>query len=141
MLCSFKKVAAPSSSQHLTAKCLGPMQLVAGHGKEVARARKNQFFLFGKLQPVVLHFPLDAYEKIEMHAFSFEPAFEGFAGVGAELDEHFPFKHVEENALGASGAAGLHSLCESFSPLPREAGQRVLGKVAWHRNSWKRMGV
>ena len=82
-----------------------------------------------------LHFPLDAHSKIEMHAFGFEPAFESFAGIGAELDKHFPFEHIDENALGASSAAGLHSLCESFSPLAGEAGQRVLGEVAWHGNS------
>ena len=73
--------------------------------------------------------------RIEVHAFGFEPAFEGFSRIGAKLDEHFSFKHVDENVLGASGAAGLHSLRESFSALAREAGQRVLCKVAWHRNS------
>ena len=70
-----------------------------------------------------------------MHAFGFEPAFEGFAGVGTELDEHFSFEHVDANALGAGGAASLHALGEGFGALTGEAGQGVLGEVARHRNS------
>src|SRR5882762_3999290 len=109
---------------------------------EGARAGKDQvLILLGGLKFLSLHFPLNAHKKIEMHAFGFEPAFEGFAGVGAKFDEHFPFEHIDENALGASGAAGLHSLCKGFSTLTGEAGQRVLSKVAWHRNSSKRIGV
>jgi len=37
------------------------------------------------LKLVTLHFPLDAYEKIVVHAFGLEPAFEGFAGIGAKF--------------------------------------------------------
>ncbi len=75
------------------------------------------------------------HEKIEMHAFGVEPALDGLSRVGPELDEHFSFEHVDEDALGANGATGLHSPCESFSTLAGEAGQRVLRWVAWHRNS------
>ena len=32
-------------------------------------------------------------------------------------------------------AYSLHALRKSFSSLPREASECVLGKVAWHRNS------
>lgn len=34
--------------------------------------------LFGGPQLISLHFPLDPHQKIEMHAFGFEPPFEGF---------------------------------------------------------------
>src|SRR6267143_6266428 len=79
--------------------------------------RAQGLLLLGGLKFFAVHFPFDAHEKIEMHTFSFEPAFEGFAGIGTEFDKHFSFEHVDENALGASCAAGLHSLCESFSAL------------------------
>ena len=82
-----------------------------------------------------LHFPFDAYEPIEVHAFRLEPSFEGFAGFGVKLDEHFALKHIDENPLGAGGAAGLHALRKGFGALAGEAGKRVLGEVAWHRNS------
>jgi len=31
----------------------------------------------------------------------------------------------------------LHALGKGFSSLACKAGERVLGKVAWHRNSWE----
>src|ERR1700682_5873021 len=96
---------------------------------------ERALFLVSRLKFLALHFPLDTHEKIEVHAFGFEPAFEGLAGIGAKLDEHFPFEHVDEDALGASRAASLHSLGESFSALTGKARQRVLGEVAWHRSS------
>jgi hypothetical protein len=33
-------------------------------------------FLFGGLQFIALHLPLDAHQEIEVHALSFEPALE-----------------------------------------------------------------
>ena len=92
-------------------------------------------FLVRRLKLVALHFPLDAHEPIEMHGFGFEPAFESFAGIGAKFDEHFSFEHVDEDTLGASSAASLHALRESFGALAREAGERVLREIARHRGS------
>jgi len=99
------------------------------------RREKRDVWLFGDLQLVAAHFPLDANQKIEVHAFGLEPAFEGFAGIGAEFDEHFSLEHVDEDALGAGGAAGLHALSEIFRALAGEASQRVLGEIARHGNS------
>ena len=42
MLCSFKKVPAPSSSQHLNAKSFIPMRPAAYNRMEGARARKRR---------------------------------------------------------------------------------------------------
>jgi hypothetical protein len=103
------------------------------------REEECRLLLPGRLKFVALHFPFDAHEKIEMHAFGFEPPFEGFAGVGAKFDEHFSFEHVDEDALGASRGAGLHALRESFSALAREASECVLREVPWHRNSWENL--
>src|SRR2546429_9725291 len=91
--------------------------------------------LLGNLKFIAVHFPFDADEKIEVHAFGLEPGFQIFAGIGAELDKHFPFEHVDEDALGAGEPAGLHALRESLSSPAREASEGVLGEVAWHRNS------
>jgi hypothetical protein len=95
--------------------------------------------LFGRLQLIALHFPFYSNEKIEMHAFRFEPSFQRLAGFRAKLHKHLPFQHVDQNALSARGPAGLHALCERFRSLPREASERVLRKVAWHRNSCVRL--
>src|SRR5258708_38383097 len=76
-----------------------------------------------------------------MHAFGFQPGFQIFAGIGAELDEHFSFEHVDEDAFGMSEPSSLHALGESFGSLAREASERVLREVAWHRNSCVRIGV
>jgi hypothetical protein len=99
------------------------------------RKAERAWRLLGDLKLIAAHFPFDANEEIEMHAFGLEPTFEDFAGIGAELDEHFAFEHVDEDALGASGTTGLHALGKSFSTLAGEAGESVLGKVAWHGNS------
>jgi hypothetical protein len=106
-----------------------------------AAAEKRALLLFGDLQGVAAHFPLDANEEIEVHGFGLEPAFERLAGIGAEFDEHFSFEHVDEDALGAGGAAGLHALGKRFRTLAGEASEGVLGEVAWHRNSCIRIGV
>jgi hypothetical protein len=91
--------------------------------------------LIGNLKFVATHFPFDAHEKIEVHAFAFEPGFQILAGIGAELDEHFSLEHVDEDALGAREPAGLHALRESFGSLASEASEGVLGEVAWHGSS------
>src|SRR5258708_4143682 len=70
-----------------------------------------------------------------MHAFGFQPRFQVFSGIGTEFDEHFSFEHVDEDALRTSESAGLHALRKCFSPLPREAGKRVLCEIAWHKCS------
>src|SRR6267378_3849026 len=127
---------APSSSQYRTVKSFLSDAAVGGQRDGGGtRGEESSLLLLGGLKFFAVHFPFDAHEKIEMHTFGFEPAFEGFAGIGAEFDKHFSFEHVDENALGASRAAGLHSLCESFSALAGEAGQGVPCEVAWHRNS------
>jgi hypothetical protein len=107
----------------------------AGNAEIPAAAEKRALLLLGDLQGVAAHFPLDANEEVKVHAFGLEPAFESFAGIGAEFDEHFSFEHVDEDALGAGGAAGLHALGEGFGTLAGEAGESVLGEVAWHGNS------
>ena len=97
--------------------------------------------LFGNLKFVPTHFPFDAHQKIEVHAFGFKPGFQIFTGIGAKLDEHFSLEHVDEDMLGAREPAGLHALRERFGSLASEAGEGVLGEVAWHRNSWKRFAL
>jgi len=87
------------------------------------------------LKFVAMHFPLNAHEKIKVHAFGFEPGFQIFTCVRAEFDKHFSFEHVDQDALRAGEAAGLHALRESFGSLASEASECVLGEVAWHRNS------
>jgi hypothetical protein len=72
-----------------------------------------------------------------MHAFRLEPGFQIFAGIRAELDEHFSFEHVDEDTLRARESTGSHALGEGFSSLACEASERVLGEIAWHRNSWE----
>jgi hypothetical protein len=119
MLCHFKKLPAASISQKMTAR----------------QEAECTLRLLGDLKLIAVHLPLDANEEIEMHAFGLEPAFQGFAGIGAKLDEHFAFEHVDEDTFGAGGAPGMHALGKSFSALAGEAGERVLGKVAWHQNS------
>jgi hypothetical protein len=91
--------------------------------------------LLSDLKFIAAHFPFDAHQKVEVHALGLEPGFQIFAGIGAKLDEHFSLEHVDENTLGACEPAGLHALRENFGSLAGEAGERVLGKVAWHRNS------
>ena len=76
----------------------------------------SSFSLLGDFQLFAGHFPLDAHEKIVVHAFDFEPAFQRIAGLGTKLHEHFPFQHVHEHALGAGRAATLHALSKSFAP-------------------------
>src|ERR1700745_4047988 len=93
--------------------------------------------LFGRLKLIALHFPFDAHQKIEMHAFRFEPSFQRLARFRAKLHKHFPFKHVDQQAFGASGPARLHALREGFRSLPREASERMLRKVTWHSDSRK----
>ena len=97
--------------------------------------------LFGNLKFIAAHFPFDAHQKVEVHAFGFKPGFQIFTGIGAKLDEHFPFEHVDEDALGAREPASLHALRESLGSLASEASECVLGEVAWHRNSWKRFAL
>jgi hypothetical protein len=92
-------------------------------------------FLVGDLKFIAVHFPFDSNEKIEMHAFGLEPGFQIFAGIRAELDEHFSFEHIDEDTFRAREAAGLHALGKSFGSLASEAGESVLSKIAWHRNS------
>jgi hypothetical protein len=87
-------------------------------------ARESQF--------VAAHLPFDAHEKIEMHAFGFQPRFQVFAGTGAEFHEHFSFQHIHQNAFRMSEPAGLHALRQCFGSLPCEASECVLRKVAWH---------
>src|SRR5712691_7867549 len=108
---------------------------------DLHRCGGNHHFLVCRLKLVALHFPLDAHEPIEMHGLGFEPALESFAGIGAKFDEHFSFEHVDENTLGASGAASLHALRENFGALAREAGERVLREIAGHRNSSMKMKI
>jgi len=91
--------------------------------------------LIGNLKFVATHFPFDAHERIEVHAFGFEPGFQIFAGIGAKLDEHFSLEHVDEDALGVGEPAGLHALRESLGSLASKASEGVLGEVAWHRGS------
>src|SRR5712691_207416 len=95
--------------------------------------------LIGDLKFAAVHFPLDADKKIEVHAFGFQPRFQILAGIGAEFDEHFSFEHVHEDAFRMSGPARLHALGKSFGSLAGEASERVLGEVAWHRNSYVRI--
>ena len=91
--------------------------------------------LFGGLKLITLHFPFDAHQKIEVHAFGLQPSFERLTGFRAKLHKHLPFEHVDEYTFDARGAARLHALREGFRPLSREAGKRVLRKVARHENS------
>src|SRR5882672_4782012 len=123
--CAVKFSTSEREGLHSDAVC-GVQQ-----GGRCTRGEESSPLLLGRSKLVALHFPVDAHEKIEMQAFGFEPGSKGFARVSAELDVHFSYKHVDENALGASRAAGLHSLCEGFTTLTGEAGQRVLSKVAW----------
>jgi hypothetical protein len=46
MLCSFKKVAAASSSQNMTAKSLGQLPPAEDEKSEEARAAKNQVLFY-----------------------------------------------------------------------------------------------
>lgn len=89
----------------------------------------------GNLELAVNAFPLDTHDPIVVHALGFEPGFEGFAGIGAKFGEHLPFDHVDEDALGARGAAALHALRESFRALAGEASESVLREVARHEDS------
>jgi len=123
------------SDRFWDAKWAIPVNLVIAKGH--LGLRGITLILFGGLEFVALHLPLDAHQKIEVHALSFEPALERLAGIGPELDEHFAFEHVDEHAFGARRAAGLHALRERFGTLAREAGKRVLREVAWHRGSSK----
>jgi hypothetical protein len=91
--------------------------------------------LIGDPEFIAVHFPFNSNEKIEMHAFGFEPCFQILTGIRAELDEHSSFEHVDEYALRAREPAGLHSLGKSFGSLAGETSERVLREVAWHRNS------
>src|SRR5205823_7531508 len=104
-------------------------------GIYTSKTGNHSLTLFGGLQLVSLHFPFDAHQKIEMHAFRFEPSFQRLARFRAKLHKHFPFKHVDQHALGARRPSGLHALRKSLRSLPREASECVLRKVAWHRNS------
>jgi hypothetical protein len=74
-----------------------------------------------------------------MHAFCFEPSFKRLAGIGTEFGKHLSFDHVDENTLCAGRAAALHALSKSFRALAREASKCVLGKIAWHGNSWSKL--
>ena len=65
-------VAIPVICHNLPSDCLTGMRLAAG-------VAKVAFKLLGRLESVALHFPLDAHQEIEMHAFGFEPAFERVA--------------------------------------------------------------
>ncbi len=46
---------------------------------------------------------------------------------------------VDEHAFGMREPSGRHALGKCLGSLAREAGERVLGEVAWHRNSRKQL--
>jgi hypothetical protein len=51
------------------------------------------------------------------------------------LRNHLSFRHVHNYPLGPRTAAGLHALRKRFGSLPRQAGQRMLRKIARHVSS------
>lgn len=64
--------------------------------------REMRRVLFGNLEFIAAHFPLDSNEEIEMHAFSSKPSFQVFAGIRAKFNKHFSFEHIDEDALRVS---------------------------------------
>src|SRR5271169_4456113 len=76
-----------------------------------------------------------------MHAFGFEPSFECFAGIRAELGEHLSFDHIYEDAFSTGRAAALHALGKRLRALAREASERVLREIAWHESSCESVGI
>jgi len=91
--------------------------------------------LLGNFQLPIARFPLDPHHPIVVHSFCFQPRFESFAGIRAELGKHLSFEHVYENSFGAGRATTLHALSERLRTLAREAGECVLREVAWHESS------
>src|SRR5712664_2636625 len=103
--------------------------------KPIVANPQIRLVLICNLEFIAIHFPFDSNEKIEVHAFCLEPGFQLFAGIRTELDEHFSLEHIDEDTLRAREPASLHALGKSFGSLAGEASERVLGEIAWHRNS------
>jgi glucosamine--fructose-6-phosphate aminotransferase (isomerizing) len=70
-----------------------------------------------------------------MKFFERQPFLELITRRSFELDHHFSFLHIHQHSPRRHRFRGEQSSREFFGALPRQAGQRVLRDVTWHRSS------
>jgi glucosamine--fructose-6-phosphate aminotransferase (isomerizing) len=101
------------------------------------RRRPRGFASRQRPEGATLEFKFEAEQPIEMEFFGGQPFFELFATGRFELDHHFSFLHIHQDATRRHSFRREQSPPEIFSTLPRQAGQRVLRDVTRHRISKK----
>src|ERR1700722_4561667 len=94
-----------------------------------------------RTQAPVSRLKFNAQQPIEMKLLRREPLLQLLAVCSVELNEHFSFLHVHEDAPRFYVVRAVKTHRERFRSLPRQARQRVLRNVSRHRSSCENLAV